>query len=65
MKIPDYFLNKFDKESESIGWGEIIIKATFHGGKPVFFFDKHTSEKYIPDSKPTIIDSCAMEVKTD
>ena len=58
MKIPDYFLEKFDKESENIVWGEIIIKATFHDGKPVFFLEKYTSEKYISDSMS------AIEVKT-
>jgi len=56
MKIPEYLLDKFEKESELIGWGEIIIKATFQDGKPVFFFDKRTSEKYILDSMPAIID---------
>jgi len=58
MKISDYFLDKFYKESENIVWGEIIIKATFQDGKPVFFLEKHTSEKYISDSMS------AMEVKT-
>jgi len=65
MKIPDYLLDKFDKESKAIGWGEIIIKATFRDGKLVFFFDKHTSEKHTPDSISVTNDSCAMEVKTD
>jgi hypothetical protein len=65
MKIPDCFLNKFENESEGIGWGEIIIKATFQDGKPVFFFDKHISEKYTPNNMSSVIDSCAMELKTD
>jgi hypothetical protein len=51
MKIPDYLLNKFDKESEAIEYGNITIKAIFQDGKPVFIFDKNTSEKYIPDRK--------------
>ncbi|MCL1955247.1 MAG: hypothetical protein FWF68_04375 [Spirochaetes bacterium] len=65
MRIPESFINKFNKESENIAWGEIIIRAKFQNGKPVFFFDKHTSEKYIPDSMYANIDSCAMEAKTD
>jgi hypothetical protein len=54
MKIPEHILNKFDKESEGIEWGEIIIKVTFQKRKPVFFLDKHTSEKYAADNASTV-----------
>jgi len=56
MKIPKEFLEKFDEESEAIGWGEIIIKAVIQNRKPVFFLDKHTSEKYTSDSISAIDD---------
>ena len=43
MKIPPSILDKFDRESEGIKWGEVSLKVRFKEGEPIFFIDRQLS----------------------